>query len=101
MWRKFFGKKARIIGIDLDPKAKQFEKYGFEIFIGDQSKKEFWNKFFKKIGKVDVILDEGGHTNLKKIMTTNWCVPLIKDEGKLVVEDGNTGFIKKNWYHTR
>ena len=33
----FFGKKARIIGIDLDPSAKELEKFGFEIFIGDQS----------------------------------------------------------------
>ena len=99
MWRKFFGKKARIIGIDLDPKAKQFEKYGFEIFIGDQSKKEFWNKFFKKLGKVDIILDDGGHTNFQQIMTTNLCVPMIKDDGKLVIEDVHTSFIKKNWYN--
>ena len=31
MWRKYFGKKARIIGIDLNSKTKQLEKYGFEI----------------------------------------------------------------------
>ena len=47
MWRDYFGKKARIIGIDLNPDSKRFEKYGFEIFIGDQSKKSFWKKFFK------------------------------------------------------
>ncbi len=35
MWKKFFGEKARIIGIDLNEKAKELEKYGFEIFIGD------------------------------------------------------------------
>ena len=31
MWKNFFGKKARIIGIDLNPEAKKFEKDGFEI----------------------------------------------------------------------
>ena len=31
MWRRFFGNKARIIGIDLNNEAKKFEKYGFEI----------------------------------------------------------------------
>ena len=36
MWRNFFGKKAKIIGIDLNPESKRFEKYGFKIFIGDQ-----------------------------------------------------------------
>ena len=36
MWKKFFGNKARIIGIDVNPEAKRFEKDGFEIFIGSQ-----------------------------------------------------------------
>ena len=27
MWRNFFGKKAKIIGIDLNPESKKFEKY--------------------------------------------------------------------------
>lgn len=35
MWRDYFGDNVRIIGIDLNPGAKHFEKYGFEIFIGD------------------------------------------------------------------
>ena len=64
MWRKYFGKRARIIGIDLNSKTKQLKKYGFEIFIGDQANKNFWNKFFKKIGKVDIVIDDGGHTNI-------------------------------------
>jgi len=46
MWRSFFGKKARIIGIDFNPTAKKWEKYGFEIFIGNQAHSIFWNFFF-------------------------------------------------------
>ena len=99
MWKRYFHPKSRIIGIDLNPKAKEYEKYGFEIFIGDQSKKSFWKKFFKKIGKVDVVLDDGGHTNYQQVITTNECVPMIRDNGKMVVEDVHTSFIKKNWYN--
>ena len=99
MWRDYFGKKARIIGIDLNPEAKKFEKYGFEIFIGDQSSDKFWKNFFKKIGKVDIVLDDGGHTNYQQIVTTNQCIPMIKDGGKMVVEDVHTSFIKYNWYN--
>jgi len=99
MWRNFFGKNARIIGIDLNPESKKFEKYGFEIYIGDQSKESFWDNFFKKVGKVDVILDDGGHTNYQQIVTTNKCIPMIKDNGKLVIEDVHTSFIKHNWYN--
>tara|TARA_A100001015_G_C14853818_1_gene657580 strand:+ start:170 stop:970 length:801 start_codon:yes stop_codon:yes gene_type:complete len=99
MWRNFFGKKANIIGIDLNPDAKKFEKYGFKIFIGDQSKKKFWDNFFNNVGKVDIILDDGGHTNYQQIITTNKCIPMIKDNGKLVIEDVHTSFIKQNWYN--
>ena len=48
MWRNYFGKKAEIIGIELNPNAKKLEKYGFKIYIGSQSDKKFWNKFYKK-----------------------------------------------------
>ena len=73
MWRNFFGKKARIIGIDLNPESKKFEKYGFEIFIGNQSDKLFWKKFFNKVGKVDIVLDDG----LLLFLTIKQCQPNI------------------------
>ena len=95
MWRKYFGKKARIIGIDLNSKTKQLEKYGFEIFIGDQADKNFWNKFFKKIGKVDIIIDDGGHTNIQQSLTTVYTVPFIKNDGLLVIEDTHSSYQKK------
>ncbi len=99
MWRNFFGKKAKIIGIDLNPDSKRFEKYGFKIVIGDQSKTKFWKSFFKKNGKVDIVLDDGGHTNYQQIITTNSCVPNIKDGGMLITEDVHTSFIKDKWYN--
>ena len=95
----FFGKKAKIIGIDLNPESKKFKKYGFKIFIGDQSKENFWKNFFSKVGKVDLVLDDGGHTNYQQIITTNCCIPNIKDDGMIVIEDVHTSFIKNKWYN--
>ena len=95
MWRKYFGKKARIIGIDLNPKTKQLEKYGFEIYNGDQSDQKFWNHLFKKIGKVDIIIDDGGHTNSQQLLTTVYTIPNIKNGGMLVVEDTHASYQKK------
>ena len=97
MWRKYFGNKAKIIGIEFNPKAKKFEKYGFNIEIGDQSDDHFWKNFFKKYGKVDVILDDGGHTNFQQIKTSVNCVPFIKDNGILVVEDVHTSYMKNRF----
>ena len=49
---KIFGNEARIIGIDLYPETKKLEKFGYEIFIGDQSSETFWKNFLKKLEKL-------------------------------------------------
>ena len=95
MWRDYFGKNARIIGIDLNPASKRFEKEGFEIFIGDQQKPEFWNFFFNKVGNIDILLDDGGHTNEQQTVTTENCIEKINDEGLLVIEDTHTSYMKE------
>jgi 23S rRNA U2552 (ribose-2'-O)-methylase RlmE/FtsJ len=95
IWKKFFGNKARIIGIDLNPKCKKFEGKGIEVFIGDQSNPKFWKYFFRKVGKVDIILDDGGHTNSQQIMTTISCVPNINNNGMLIIEDTHTSYMKE------
>ena len=94
MWRHFFGPQARIIGIDLNPQAKKWEKDGFEIFIGSQNNPPFWNDFFANVGKVDVLLDDGGHTNEQQIVTTHYAVPHIKDGGMVIVEDVHTSYMR-------
>ena len=95
MWREYFGNKAKIIGIDLNPKTKQLEKYGFKIFNGDQSNKNFWKKFFRTVGKVDIIIDDGGHTNIQQSLTTVYTVPHIKNGGMLLVEDTHSNYQKE------
>ncbi|QWC95508.1 class I SAM-dependent methyltransferase [Polynucleobacter paneuropaeus] len=94
MWREFFGNKARIIGIDLNPLAKKWEKDGFEIFIGSQSSPQFWDQFFKEVGMIDVLLDDGGHTEEQQIITTSHCIPFINDGGMLIIEDVQTSYLK-------
>ena len=97
MWKKYFGKKAKIIGIDLNPNAKKLEKNGFKIYIGNQSDKKFWDHFYKKEGKVDIILDDGGHKNLQQISTVHYSLAHIKDGGKIIVEDTSTSYLKKEF----
>ena len=95
IWKKFFGDNARIIGIDMNPNCKKFEKDGFEIFIGDQSDPNFWENFFNKVGKIDLILDDGGHTNKQQITTVMSCVPNINNGGMVIIEDTHTSYMKE------
>ena len=93
MWRNFFGKKAKIIGIELNPEAKKLEKYGFKIFIGDQSNPNFWKNFYNKVGKIDILIDDGGHTNLQQVTTVMESLKNIRKGGMIVVEDTHTSFM--------
>ena len=95
MWRDFFGPQARIIGVDLNPEAKKWEEEGFEIFIGDQSSAEFWKNTLNTIGKLDIVLDDGGHTYEQQIMTTESVIPFINDGGVIIIEDCHTSYMKK------
>lgn len=95
MWREFLGPDARIIGVDVDPEAKRWESEGFEIFVGDQGDPEFWSAFFAKVGDLDVLLDDGGHTFEQQVVTTECVLPRIRDGGLLVVEDCHTSYMRE------
>ena len=96
MWKEYFGSKAKIIGIDLNPKAKQLEKYGFDIFIGNQADLNFWKKFYEKVGKIDILLDDGGHDNDQQIITLTESIPYINNGGIIVTEDTHASYLKKH-----
>ena len=73
----------------------KLKKYGFEIEIGDQSNENFWSFFFKKHGNIDIVLDDGGHTNLDQIITTVNVIDKINDNGLLIIEDTQTSYLKE------
>ena len=95
MWKKFFGNDARVIGIDFYPETKKLEKHGLEIFIGDQSSEIFWRNFFLEVGKIDILLDDGGHTNENQILTLNNVINNVNDDGLIVIEDTGASYNKK------
>jgi len=101
-WRKYFGKNSRIIGVDINPELKgALEKDGFEIFIGDQAEPGFWNDFFAKVGNVDVILDDGGHSYKQQISTFHHTIDHINDGGMLIVEDAHTSYFRSFGFPSR
>lgn len=96
MWRSYLGKKARIIGIDLNPNAKKWENFGFEIFIGNQADSKFWEKTLKKIKSFDIFIDDGGHTNLQQITTLNQLLKFPnKNDALVFIEDTHCSYMKE------
>ena len=93
MWREYLGAEARIIGVDFNPAAEKWRDFGFEIFIGDQASPDFWSRFFAEIGDIDVVLDDGGHTNVQQIQTVHNCVKHVRDGGLIIVEDVHASYM--------
>ena len=49
----------------------------------------------KKITFVEIVLDDGGHTNEQQILTAVNCISNINDKGILVTEDTHTSYQMK------
>lgn len=93
MWKKWLGSEARIIGVDLNPGAKKWESFGFEIFIGDQASPAFWKTVFSEVGHFDAFLDDGGHQSFQQIVSVQQAIQHSKGDCIIAVEDTYTSFM--------
>lgn len=92
MWKHYFGNKAKIYGIDINPNCKQLEEENIKIFIGSQSNKNFLEKVKKEIPPIDILIDDGGHTMLQQIISFEELFDHIKPDGVYLCEDLHTSY---------
>ena len=92
MWRDYFGKSAKIYAIDINPECKQFETEDTKIFIGSQEDPIFLNYVKSQIPKLDILIDDGGHTMRQQIVTFEELYGHVKDEGIYLIEDLHTSY---------
>lgn len=98
MWRQLLGPKARIIGIDLNPAINGLVAEGFEVLVADMGLDESWDQLSRLTGgsdSIDVLIDDGGHTNAQQIKALVKGLPLVRPGGFLVIEDLRASFMKK------
>lgn len=92
MWKNYFGSNATIIGIDINEECKQYEYDNIKIEIGSQDNPEFWKYIKEKYPKIDLFLDDGGHTMQQQIITFENMFSHISDEGIYICEDCHTSY---------
>lgn len=93
MWRAWLGPRARIVGIDLNPAARKWEREGFVIHTGDQGDPAFWSGVLPQIGRIDAFLDDGGHQSFQQIVTLQSLLAHIGNDAVVAVEDTSTSFM--------
>lgn len=95
MWKKYFGRDAKIIGVDIDERCRKFADDQISIEIGSQDDTDFWDYFKEKYPRIDVLLDDGGHTMQQQIITFRQMFPHIRDGGIYLCEDCATSYCER------
>jgi hypothetical protein len=92
MWKQYFGPKARIFGVDINPHCKKMGGEQIEIFIGDQEDRSFLKSLAKQIPRIDILIDDGGHTMPQQINTFEELFPHVDEKGVYLCEDLHTSY---------
>lgn len=92
MWKDYFGEKANIVGIDIDPRCKSFEEEQVNIIIGDQGDREFWKANKSSLPTFDIIIDDGGHHMHQQKISYEEMFPALSDHGVYLIEDLHTSY---------
>lgn len=92
MWSHFFGPRARLVGVDIDPVAMISAGDRYSVVIADQADPEAMRKLAERHGPFDVIIDDGGHTMLQQITSVETLFPMLNDGGIYLVEDCHTSY---------
>lgn len=91
MWKEYF-KNSSIYGIDLNPECEQWEGQNVHINIGDQGNIGFLKDIGKRVGKFDIIIDDGSHMMNHQIISFNTLFHFLKDGGIYILEDLGTSY---------
>jgi hypothetical protein len=92
MWKDYFGDKAKIFGIDINPACIDLEEENIKIFIGSQSDRIFLRDLKTKIPLIDILIDDGGHTMVQQIVSYEELFNHMKDDGVYLCEDLHTSY---------
>lgn len=94
MWKNYFGKDAKIYGIDIEPRCKKLEEDNVKIFIGSQSDRKFLQEVKRSIPKIDILIDDGGHTMEQLRVSFEELFDHVSSDGVYLAEDLHTAYWK-------
>ena len=90
MWRDYFGPGARIVGIDIDPRCRQFEEAQISVLTGDQQDRGFLAEVKRQLPQIDIVIDDGGHTMEQQITAFEELYLHVQPNGIYLCEDVQT-----------
>ena len=95
MWRNYLGPHARIIGMDINPEAKQHEDFQITVEIGNQSDTTFLASLYDKHGPFDIVIDDGSHMQSDVIATFGYFKDKMPPNSVYIIEDTHTADVAR------
>ncbi len=95
MWKDYFGPHAHITGVDIEPRCAELTEDRVDVVIGDQDDREFLRELGRKVGPIDILIEDGGHTMTQQIATFEEMWPCVVDGGVFLMEDLHTSYWRK------
>ncbi len=95
MWKHYFGPSAQIYGVDINPECKKLEEPQIQILIGDQEDRKFLRSVVESVPRIDILIDDGGHTMKQQINTFEILFPHIDKNGIYLCEDLHTSYLRE------
>jgi Methyltransferase domain len=94
MWEEYFP-RARIFGIDIQPKCTMYDTPRVQVMIGDQTDSEFLAAVKKATGPLDVVVDDGGHRMEQHRISLQELWPAVTPGGFYFIEDLHTAYLER------
>jgi hypothetical protein len=90
--RKYFGDKAVLFGVDINPQCAVTDGNGISIRIGSQADPSFLNSVVDEMGGVDIVIDDGSHIAYHQKASLEILFPRLSIGGIYFAEDLHTAY---------
>jgi len=93
LWKSYFP-RSHIYGIDVFDKSAVRERR-LTTFQGSQADADFLREVAGRIGRLDIVIDDGSHRNEHVLESFRVLFPLLAPGGLYVVEDTQTSYWRR------
>ncbi|KAH8098655.1 hypothetical protein JL720_1614 [Aureococcus anophagefferens] len=94
LWRAYFGDDLEYHGVDINPNCAQFDDpaRNVHVHVGDATDANFMQALARRVGPVDVVLDDGSHESAHMRASFEALYALVAPRGVYLVEDCMTNY---------
>ena len=93
IWRKYFGDRATIYGVDIDARCQSINQPpSINVRIGSQADQSFLLTVLDEMGGLDIVIDDGSHRVTDQRISFSVLFERLSETGVYIAEDLHTNY---------